>query len=91
MCSVTIIVFEPNVQVFLQRLDVVVYFLSQRDLIKLIKNGAMEAFTNTIGLWGTRFCLGVSYIVYRQVQLIIMLFGFTAILDAAIWSSLPSG
>ena len=44
----------------------------------------MEAFTDAISLWRHSFRLGVIYIVYRQIQLVIMVINTSTVFCASI-------
>ena len=50
MSSFIIVINEPFVQVFLQGFQVPIKLLAERDLVKLLQNGLMEAFADAIGL-----------------------------------------
>ena len=44
----------------------------------------MEAFADAVGLWSLHFGLGVIDVVQRQVQLVVMPLGLTAVFGATI-------
>ena len=84
MCSFIIVAIEPNVQIFLQALQVEVDLFPEGDLIELLQNGLVKSFTDTIGLWASRFRLRVVDVLDRQVELILVMFSIAAILGATI-------
>src|SRR3712207_3841817 len=59
-------------------------FLSECDGIELVLHGSVEPFTDTVCLW--TFCLDfrVVYILYSQIQLILMVFSVPAVFRAPI-------
>ena len=53
-------------------------------LVKLIEECFMEALTDAVGLWTLRFGFSVIDVTHSQIQLIVMLFGLTAVFGASI-------
>ena len=58
--------------------------LSERDLVKLLQNGLVEPFADSIGLWRSGFGLSVINVVDGQVELIIVRFPVATVLSAPI-------
>ena len=50
MGALVVIVEQPVIQIALQFLNREIYFAPERDLVKLLHYGFMEALTNAIGL-----------------------------------------
>lgn len=67
MGSLTIVEQQPFIQVSLQLLQGGIQGLAKSDLIEFFLDGAMEAFTNAIGLRGTGLGLGVLNVFQSQV------------------------
>ena len=84
MRPLTIVVTDPGIQIPLNLVDGSVYFAPECDLVELLQNSFVEALADTVGLRVVGLGLGVLNIVDRQIQLIVMTFGFAAILSATI-------
>jgi hypothetical protein len=50
MSSFVVIVMQPFIQIGLQRVDAVVKFVAECDLIKLLQDRLVESLANTVGL-----------------------------------------
>ena len=50
MRALLVIVMQPFIQIGLQRVDAVVKFLAECDLIKLLQDRLVESLANTVGL-----------------------------------------
>ena len=72
MCSLTIVVLHPVIQVSLQLVQRVIQFPPERNLIKLLQHGFMEALADSVCLRMPRFGPGMFYAVYAQIQLVIV-------------------
>ena len=84
MCSLTIVVLHPVIQVSLQLVQRVIQFPPERNLIKLLQHGFMKALADTICLRMPRFGLGMLYAVYTQIQLVIVRLQFAAVFGSSV-------
>lgn len=50
MRALVVVVMQPFIQIGLQRVDAVVKFLAECDLIKLLQDRLVESLANTVGL-----------------------------------------
>ena len=84
MRTLTIVVTDPRIQIPLTLVDGSVYFAPECDLVELLKNSFVEALADAVGLRVFGLGLGVLNIVDREIQLIAMTFGFSAIFSATV-------
>jgi hypothetical protein len=84
MSSLMVVVMHPLLQVLLQDFDGFIELLTKSDLIKLIEQRLVEAFTGAVALRASGF--GAIDVARRQIKLEIMLLDFTAAFGARIRS-----
>jgi len=83
MQSALIVVDEPSVEVGLQLVDRVIDLLAERDPVKLVQDGAVEALADSVCLWALGLCATVIDVLNREIELVFMALG-AAKLGAAI-------
>ena len=83
MWPLLIVLDQPFIEIRLQLVDCAIDLLAERDAVELVKQRAMEAFTDSVGL--RALCLGaaVIYIFDCEIELVLVAFP-TAELGAAI-------
>ena len=79
-----VIVVHPLIQILLQGFNRLIEFLAESDLVKLVENGFMEAFTNAVCLWTSRFGLRVIDVTHGQIKLIVVVLGFPTEFSATV-------
>lgn len=84
MWSCPIVLGEPILQVRLQFLQTGIELLAKGGGVELFLNGAMEAFTDTIGLRMARLSAAVVDVLHRQIQFVLVVLALPAVLRAAI-------
>ena len=84
MSPIIVVVFNPFVQLFLQRFHLGIHIFSKGHLVKLLQNSFMESLADAIRLRMPGFCLSMFNIIERKIQLVIVLFCLTAILRSTI-------
>lgn len=75
---------HPLIQILLQGFNRLIDFLAKSDLVKLVEYCFMEAFTNAVFLWTSRFRLRVNDITHGQIQLIVVMLGFPTEFSATV-------
>ena len=83
MRSLVVVVDEPSVEVSLQLVDRQVDLLTEGDPVEFVKDGAMKALANAIGLRAFSLGAAVVDVLDGQIELVIVALG-TAKLGAAI-------
>ena len=84
MCSFSVVFFDPQIQVSLQLLKVIIHVLAECDLVDLFLDGPVEAFADAVCLWAVRFCARVLYAIDRQEQLVVVMLWAAAELCSSI-------
>ena len=82
--TLKIIVFQPVVKIALQHGDVGVDLFAECDRVKLLQDGFMKPFTDTVGLRRSRTSFSVLDVIECQIQFIIVMLGFAAIFRATV-------
>lgn len=82
MRAVVVVIRQPFIEIGLQLFNGAIYLAPERDLVKLLQNGLVEAFANAIGLRMAYLSLGMLDVVKRQVKLIVVCFGLAAVFRA---------
>ena len=90
MCTVVVVIGPPVVQIALQLFNRAVDLAPERDLIKLLQNGFMEAFADPISLRMSNLRLGVLNVIEGQVALLIVRFRPAAIFGTTVGQNLAS-
>jgi hypothetical protein len=60
MWPLLIVLYQPSIEIGLQLVDRAIDLLAERDAVELVKQRAMEAFTDAVGL--RALCLGPGVI-----------------------------
>ena len=84
MGSLVIVVMDPLVQILLQDFDGFIELLAESDLIKLVEQRLVESIANTVCLRTLRLGLSVVDVTHGQIQLIVVMLGFTAVFSATV-------
>ena len=74
-----IIFVHPDVQNRLQRIKRMIQLTPERNLIKFLQDGLVEAFADAICLVMTRLAFGMFNAVDRRILLVIMRFQLAAV------------
>lgn len=64
---------QPFIQISLQVCERSIQLFAESDLLEFILNGAVEPFTNAVGLRRTGFGLGMVDVFQRQIELIFVM------------------
>ena len=84
MSPFSIVLMKPLVQVFLQGLPVTVYPLAESDRVELVQDGFVETLTDSVGLGRLGLRPARVDVIDRQVELVIMAVGPSAVFRAPI-------
>ena len=66
---------QPGVEIGLQLVDRVIDLFAERDPVKLIQDGAMEALADAIGLRALSLCAAVIDVLNGEIELVFMALG----------------
>ena len=65
MRALAIVIVDPLVEIALQRFQILINLLAERNAVELVVNGLVEAFADAVRLWRFRFGLRVIDVVDR--------------------------
>ena len=83
MWPLLIVLYQPSIEIGLQLVDRAIDLLAERDAVELVKQRAMEAFTDAVGLRALCLRAAVIDIFDREIELVLVAFPTTE-LGAAI-------
>src|SRR6516225_7717645 len=75
MWSTMVVFDQPGVEIGLQLVDRVIDLFAERDPVKLIQDGAMEALADAIGLRALSLCAAVIDVLNGEIELVFMALG----------------
>jgi hypothetical protein len=84
MWPLLIIYLNPTIEIGLQLFNGTVHLFAERDTVKFVEHGFVEALTDTVGLRALGLCPGVINILDREVELILVPLRVAAVLAATI-------
>ena len=84
MRALVVVVMQPFIQIGLQRVDAVIEFLAERDLVELLQDRLVEPLADAVGLGRLHLSLCVIDVVDRQEELEVVFVNAATIFGAAI-------
>jgi hypothetical protein len=82
--TLTVILFEPLIDIRLELFKRGVDFLAEGDRIEFLANRLVKAFGDAVGLWMTCFGLGMVNIFQGKVEFILMVLQAAQLFRAAV-------
>ena len=84
MRTLRVVVIHPAVNIRLQFFQSLIHLFAKGNLIKLIEDGFVEAFADTVGLRRFDLCFRMVNVFDRQVKLVFVMLPIAAVFRAAI-------